>query len=250
MARFQKTIGDILAGHASMSRDVGTQALAVPELAGIGLENLNEELQTNIDVVNADMVVVQETLVAIDDAQANAMSDLIQLSNDLTGLDTDLTELDAQMVALQADLAANDAAQAQLDLDLAALDAAQVLLRADLAANEAAQAALDGELTALDTQLAENSALVSNTMTGLRTDLTALDTELNTIPGQITTAVNAAQAIPLTNERFNPASLTIWPFVNKAVPANAFALNAITGPDLANFAVSANKLSIKRHVLF
>lgn len=222
MARFPKTIGDVLAGHAAQSRDMGTSALTVPELEPIGIDHLASDLQDNITTVNTDMASVKNTMTTLNAAQANAVSDLNQLHSDLADLGTDLTALDGQMVGLRSDLAVNSAAQAN---------------------NAAALVVLDG-------QLASNNALVSNTMTGLRTDLTGLSAEMNTVPTKINTAVSAAQAIPLTNERFTASSLTIWPFVNLTVPKNAFAVGAVTGPDLANFAVSANKLSIKRHVLF
>ena len=222
MARFPKTIGDVLAAHASNSREIGTSTFGVPSMMPIGLEHLSEELQTNIDVVNADMVTVKDTLVEIDEAQADAVSDLVELSENLT----------------------------QLDADLVALNAAQVALRADLTANDEALAANDEFLTELDAELAANKNLVDSQMLALQGDLSGLNDELATIPTTIQNAIDEANAIPLTDERFQESSLTIWPFVNNLIPKGAFDVGAVTGPDLEDFSIHVKKFNDNRHRLY
>jgi hypothetical protein len=76
------------------------------------------------------------------------------------------------------------------------------------------------------------------------------DAILAAMPGQIDTAINEAMAIPLTNERFTEASLTIWPFVNKTIPKGAFDVGAVTGPDLEDFSLHAKKFNDNRHRLY
>lgn len=222
MARFPKTIGDILASHSSYSRELGTSALGTAELAPITFELLDEELQTNKLVVDADMVLVKNTMAQLNAVQANNVSTLVRLDDDLATLDGRLVGLDADLVVLDAAMIANNAAQAQLDADLIALDAT---------------------MTTTKTQ-------VDATLVQVNSDLAELDIELAAVPGRIQTAIDASNAIPFTNERFQENSLSIWPFINQTIPKGAFDVGAVTGPDLEDFSVHAKKFNDKRHRLY
>lgn len=67
---------------------------------------------------------------------------------------------------------------------------------------------------------------------------------------KISNAIDESMAIPITSERFTENSLTIWPFVQKAIPSGAFGVGAIKGPDLEDFAFTVKKFKDDRHRLY
>jgi hypothetical protein len=131
-----------------------------------------------------------------------------------------------------------DNTQALVDLDNAQASAVGELnqLSQDLTR-------LDGNLTTLDTTLAANKLAVD-------TKMAENDAALAGIPATINNAIDEAMAIPISNERFQENSLTIWPFVNKAIPSGAFSPGAVTGADLADFALTVKKFKDDRHRLY
>ena len=75
---------------------------------------------------------------------------------------------------------------------------------------------------------------VQQEITDSTTKLVELDTQLGRI--------DAAVAKPVTWEKFDPASLTVWPFVHTVIPPDSFEEGAISGNDIKDFAVTVNKL--------
>jgi hypothetical protein len=84
----------------------------------------------------------------------------------------------------------------------------------------------------------------------LKTDLTTAMDDVKQIDNKITDAINEAAAIPLTDERFTEASLTVWPFINQVIPSGAFSPGAVRGPDLEDFSIHAKKFNDNRHRLY
>jgi hypothetical protein len=88
----------------------------------------------------------------------------------------------------------------------------------------------------------------------LAPDLTGKFDELTAGVGgvdeKITQAINDANALPITNDRFNEDSLTIWPFVQNTIPAGALAPGAVGSDDIADFTLVARKFKDDRHRLY
>lgn len=86
--------------------------------------------------------------------------------------------------------------------------------------------------------------------TELQQDLSELETQAATVDQRITDAINDNNAIPLTDERFDPNSLTVWPFVNGTVPQGALAPGAVGANDIADFSIAVRKFNSDRHHLY
>lgn len=84
----------------------------------------------------------------------------------------------------------------------------------------------------------------------LQTELANLEVQVGTVDERITDAINDNNAIPLSDERFDPNSLTVWPFVNGTVPSGALAPGAVGESNIADFAIAVKKLKSDRHHLY
>lgn len=84
----------------------------------------------------------------------------------------------------------------------------------------------------------------------LNTDAATLKGDMALVDDKITGAINDANAIPITNDRFTEDSLTIWPFIQGAVPQGALAPGAVGTGDLADFVLTARKFKDDRHRLY
>lgn len=95
----------------------------------------------------------------------------------------------------------------------------------------------------LDADLAAN-------LETLNTDLTTLGEDMAMVDSKIATAINDSNALPITSDRFTEGSLSIWPFIQHAVPSGALAPGAVADTDIADFAVTVKKLKSDRHHLY
>ena len=119
MARFPRTLGDVLAETLSAGRDVRTSVLSVPELAQIHSENLAANI-IDWDKLHPE---VQTDL----ENNATQITDLNnQLNTELPALQTALDENAAKVDAAQADVA-----QAQIDIEAATSQAVDAQTTAD-----------------------------------------------------------------------------------------------------------------------
>lgn len=84
----------------------------------------------------------------------------------------------------------------------------------------------------------------------LSTNLDTMNADLALVDSKIEDAISDANAVPLTNERFDPNSLTVWPFVNGTVPAGALAPGAVGANDIADFSIAVRKFNSDRHHLY
>lgn len=94
-----------------------------------------------------------------------------------------------------------------------------------------------------------DDALKTNIET-LNTDLATINTAIESVDDRIAQAVNDSLAIPLTDERFTDASLSIWPFIEGAVPIGALAPGAVGSDELADFSLVVRKFNDDRHRLY
>ena len=62
--------------------------------------------------------------------------------------------------------------------------------------------------------------------------------------------INAAALAPITDERFDPDSLSVWPFINGAIPRGALSPGAVSGTDIADFSLVVRKFNTNRHQLY
>lgn len=91
---------------------------------------------------------------------------------------------------------------------------------------------------------------LSGDLTQLNTDLSDLSTQVGTVDDRISQAINDANALPITSDRFTPDSLDIWPFINGTVPSGALAPGAVGQSDISDFAITVKKLRDDRHRLY
>lgn len=94
-----------------------------------------------------------------------------------------------------------------------------------------------------------DTALKANIET-LNTDLATISTDIASVDDRIAQAVDASMAIPLSDERFSDSSLTIWPFIEGAVPKGALAPGAVGSSDIADFSLVVRKFNDDRHRLY
>jgi hypothetical protein len=94
-----------------------------------------------------------------------------------------------------------------------------------------------------------DSELASNLET-LNTDLAVLGEDMALVDSKISEAINDANAIPITSDRFTEDSLSIWPFIQGTVPQGALAPGAVGTGDLADFVLTARKFKDDRHRLY
>lgn len=106
----------------------------------------------------------------------------------------------------------------------------------------------------LNLQLADNQDAISHLNDQLDTRLPALESDLeavnNRIDGEVTQAINDAAASLVTDERFDPGSLTVWPFIEGTIPSGALAPNSVGSNEIADFSVAVTKLKSTRHHLY
>ena len=95
----------------------------------------------------------------------------------------------------------------------------------------------------LDVALKENIEHVN-------AELTTINTEIESVDDRIAQAIDDSLAIPLSDERFTDASLTIWPFIQGAVPIGALAPGAVGSDELADFSLVVRKFKDDRHRLY
>lgn len=119
MARFPRTLGDVLAAQASTSRDMGTSALSVPELAQIQAENLAP------NIIGFDQL-HPEVKTDLDDNKAQLDSLNVQLDTELPALQTALATNTVKVNEAKADVA-----QAQIDIATATSQAVDAQTTAD-----------------------------------------------------------------------------------------------------------------------
>jgi len=190
MARFPRTIGDILAGQASQSRDLGTSALSVPELAEIQAENL------------APNVITWEKL------HPEVQVDLDENKAQLTELNT---QINTQLPVLAADLADNRTQLTDLDTRLTS----EMLTAQDALADNAVQLTnlntqLDTELPALQTALAENTTKVNEAKADVAQAQLDIETATNVAVDAQTTADGKGRIWYQTTAPTPPRAQDLW----------------------------------------
>ena len=97
--------------------------------------------------------------------------------------------------------------------------------------------------------LSGNYSLESPEVTGTPDgafDQVAFDAEMQ----ELHQTIQEVRTEPITNERFDPDSLSVWPFIQGAIPSNAFAPGAIGPSDIADFSLVAKKFNTNRHILY
>jgi hypothetical protein len=99
-------------------------------------------------------------------------------------------------------------------------------------------AALEAELADLETAI-ENAA---------GTAAAELDEAMASVAGDLVDLgqqINLARTEPITDERFSPDSLSVWPFKPGAIPAQSIGTN-----EIADFSILVRKLKSNRHHLY
>lgn len=91
---------------------------------------------------------------------------------------------------------------------------------------------------------------LTNDLAQLGTDLTDLSSQVGTVDDRINQAINDANALPITSDRFTEDSLDIWPFIQGTVPSGALAPGAVSSSDISDFAITVKKLKDDRHRLY
>lgn len=77
-----------------------------------------------------------------------------------------------------------------------------------------------------------------------------LDDATGDQPKTVGGAIDDAAASPVTDERLQAGSLTVWPFQDKTVPEGALAPGAVKQDDIADFAIAVKKINSNRHMLY
>lgn len=107
-------------------------------------------------------------------------------------------------------------------------------------------AQLEENLTTLETDL----GTLDEVMAGLDESLSNLSEDMSLVDDKIADAILDSEAKPITNERFNENSLSIWPFMENLIPSGALAPGAVGANDLADFSVVVKKFNDDRHRLY
>lgn len=89
---------------------------------------------------------------------------------------------------------------------------------------------------------------------GLRTDLDQAADDIvaaqTRIDEEVLPAIDDAAASPVTDDRLEAGSLTVWPFADQTVPAGALAAGSVGSAEIADFSVAVTKLKSERHHLY
>ena len=104
------------------------------------------------------------------------------------------------------------------------------------------------------TSVFETPALAPISFDNLAPDLTdelgSLNDQVGTVDDRISQAIDDANALPITSDRFTEDSLSIWPFIQGLVPSGALAPGAVSSSDISDFAITVKKLKDDRHRLY
>ena len=124
-------------------------------------------------------------------------------------------------------------------------------LLADAASQNRANAGVAYSTPAMAAVSVENldEALSANIET-LNADLATINSEIESVDDRIAQAIDDSLALPLSDERFQESSLTIWPFIQGAVPIGALAPGAVGSDELADFSLVVRKFKDDRHRLY
>ncbi|MBU3995007.1 MAG: hypothetical protein KKF42_04410 [Actinobacteria bacterium] len=116
---------------------------------------------------------------------------------------------------------------------------------------EAVETVVSETLPALQQELDAAAASLAVATEDAAAALGAATAANTRIDDEVLPAIDDAAASPVTDARLTAGSLTVWPFQNSTIPAGALEPGAVGGTDIADFAVTAKKLSTTRlHIIY
>lgn len=116
---------------------------------------------------------------------------------------------------------------------------------------EAVESVVSDTLPALQQELDDAATAITEATGDAAAALGAAAAANTRIDAEVLPAISDAAASPVTDARLTAGSLTVWPFQGNTVPAGALEPGAVGPSDIADFAVTAKKLSTTRlHIIY